>query len=1081
MDAINALRPQVDEWTLEADQKLLNALRGFSRSILESAVNVQNDIEELCFSVDTADVRLQNTVNELLLLSNTQFIENRVREDTGEDAERSGQAAEGARGGTNGTGSEAQTPDEIAQKQDLAIQLGMRALALFALDENDDDDAQESVKDIYNARPLPFIIGSRAFEENADVGLGPTVEARGYEAYSDEDRAYLKDRGSVISDVTSEGMASGDLHSPLSTSHSRGSASAERGAPSSRRASSFENGADHNASEMSFAERLSEALSEGVPSDDWRPSDRRRSSGRVKPSDNLASSAAGPADGGPPSGTRASSGGAMKSWDREGGLFSADPDDPHDLFGSLGDSVSQTGNSHRTSSEDTERAGGATSSAPPGTIQDQLASLIGGGASPAPERDGAGSRETRGRSVSARKVLADLLGPRDDEGGLFGAGDEDEALFGTGISAVEEEDRAAEAGATPRSTEAAHANLFADDDDGGIFAKVDRAARTSAATKPQAKAASLLGKPAKPRATKGGLANLFADDDDDDIFGKIDRAARTSAASKPQAKAASLFGDDPEDADYTAEATKPQLAPRANFASLFGDDGDTGGGLFGSSPSTAADAAPGTSAAPESKAAVVASLFGDDGKDREALFEEGAEGKACAGGAENGKVVGRGRDRAGDGLFSWDEDNDGGPSEAQDMAKKAKASKKNLVSLFGEDGELFGATKPAEAPPEREKKQQRRLFDDDDNDDDDDLFSASPKAIASAPPPRARAVPPPDTTSSPSLFDDGNADLPAPPRASAPLPPSKAEGSNPPKMSAPKNPAGSVAALRIKLALDPKALMPGAFPPRSRTASASSDVGDLPRRTSSDTAVDVSAAAGKATQRRKRQPTRKVFTPTAGTPYASAIVAEVPAMGNRGACAQDGDGRDVHTGSAQTAADSDNTHGGKAKGCAREGSAAGTSLFGDEQLSTDAVMVSHENAQGSALSGVVPAQPLLKSTAEAAREVDNGKAKVKGLFGSDDDEDDDDDFFVARVRRAKPRRQNAKARETSLFGDRESDDGGLFGDDVEPKAAKTTREAAASLFGDDDDGGDGGGGLLFGAVPATTSAEKRKLERGLFD
>lgn len=56
--------------------QLLQYLQMFSADMIAKTKTVQNDLDDLTFETNAADIKLQNTFNQLLLLSHTQFIEN---------------------------------------------------------------------------------------------------------------------------------------------------------------------------------------------------------------------------------------------------------------------------------------------------------------------------------------------------------------------------------------------------------------------------------------------------------------------------------------------------------------------------------------------------------------------------------------------------------------------------------------------------------------------------------------------------------------------------------------------------------------------------------------------------------------------------------------------------------------------------------------------------------------------------------------------------------------------------------------------------------------------------------------------
>ena len=63
-------------WTLSSDAKLQAYLSSFSTNLAQKTKALSEKIDDLSNDTDETEVRLRNTFNEFLLLSNTQFIEN---------------------------------------------------------------------------------------------------------------------------------------------------------------------------------------------------------------------------------------------------------------------------------------------------------------------------------------------------------------------------------------------------------------------------------------------------------------------------------------------------------------------------------------------------------------------------------------------------------------------------------------------------------------------------------------------------------------------------------------------------------------------------------------------------------------------------------------------------------------------------------------------------------------------------------------------------------------------------------------------------------------------------------------------
>lgn len=76
-----------DQWNLGHDAKLLQYLSTFSSNLSSKTKTLVGKIDDLSFQVSETDVRLRNTLNEFIMLANTQFIENRVYDDDEIDEE----------------------------------------------------------------------------------------------------------------------------------------------------------------------------------------------------------------------------------------------------------------------------------------------------------------------------------------------------------------------------------------------------------------------------------------------------------------------------------------------------------------------------------------------------------------------------------------------------------------------------------------------------------------------------------------------------------------------------------------------------------------------------------------------------------------------------------------------------------------------------------------------------------------------------------------------------------------------------------------------------------------------------------
>ncbi|MEE6518978.1 hypothetical protein FKM82_030343 [Ascaphus truei] len=72
-------------WSLGADAGLLNFLREFSQQTISRTHEIEKRLDGLIREAKATDCRLHNVFNDFLMLSNTQFIENRVYDEEVEE------------------------------------------------------------------------------------------------------------------------------------------------------------------------------------------------------------------------------------------------------------------------------------------------------------------------------------------------------------------------------------------------------------------------------------------------------------------------------------------------------------------------------------------------------------------------------------------------------------------------------------------------------------------------------------------------------------------------------------------------------------------------------------------------------------------------------------------------------------------------------------------------------------------------------------------------------------------------------------------------------------------------------------
>eukprot|EP00906_Rhabdomonas_costata_P022001 RCo031859 len=174
------------DWKLETDMKLLLYLEGFQDKLAARVAHTSAELSSLVAETGFAEVSLRNALNALIMLSNTQFVENRVAEP--DEASRDRRVPEEP------------PPRESLDELELAEAVHQRYVAAVAfakhtlddrarpldeslegarMDHNEDEDQEsdelsERCFGKYRRRRLPFVIGTREFFEDDFVGLKAT-------------------------------------------------------------------------------------------------------------------------------------------------------------------------------------------------------------------------------------------------------------------------------------------------------------------------------------------------------------------------------------------------------------------------------------------------------------------------------------------------------------------------------------------------------------------------------------------------------------------------------------------------------------------------------------------------------------------------------------------------------------------------------------------------------------------------------------------------------------------------------------------------------------------------------------------
>uniref|UniRef100_A0A8C1AQS0 WASH complex subunit 2C n=1 Tax=Cyprinus carpio carpio TaxID=630221 RepID=A0A8C1AQS0_CYPCA len=202
-------------WSLAADSGLFLFLQDFSQRMLSKTHEIEKQLDGLIQDTKATDSRLHTVFNDFLMLSNTQFIENRVYDEEVEDPAPKPETMEKH---PEQEKTREQKEAELIPKVQEAVNYGLKVLesAFEQLDikagnsDSEDEETLEKVepileaKDLYVDRPLPYLIGSQAFMDQEDVGLGDL---------SSDEMSIGSGRDSVIESDVEEGDEQSDEYS----------------------------------------------------------------------------------------------------------------------------------------------------------------------------------------------------------------------------------------------------------------------------------------------------------------------------------------------------------------------------------------------------------------------------------------------------------------------------------------------------------------------------------------------------------------------------------------------------------------------------------------------------------------------------------------------------------------------------------------------------------------------------------------------------------------------------------------------------------------------------------------------------
>uniref|UniRef100_H3CTE0 FAM21/CAPZIP domain-containing protein n=1 Tax=Tetraodon nigroviridis TaxID=99883 RepID=H3CTE0_TETNG len=209
---LEEMRQTSANWSLAADSGLFLFLQDFSQRMLSKTHEIEKQLDSLIRDTKATDSRLHSVFNDFLMLSNTQFIENRVYD---EEVEENVPKADGPEKQPEQEKTREQKEAELIPKMQEAVNYGLKVLdsAFEHLDikagnsDSEDEEVTDKVeailepKDLYVDRPLPYLIGSQAFMEQDDVGLGDL---------SSDEMSVDSDRDSVLESEDGKEVAQSD-------------------------------------------------------------------------------------------------------------------------------------------------------------------------------------------------------------------------------------------------------------------------------------------------------------------------------------------------------------------------------------------------------------------------------------------------------------------------------------------------------------------------------------------------------------------------------------------------------------------------------------------------------------------------------------------------------------------------------------------------------------------------------------------------------------------------------------------------------------------------------------------------------
>ncbi|KAK9401732.1 WASH complex subunit FAM21C [Crotalus adamanteus] len=179
--SLEEIRSRSQSWSLAADAGLLQFLQEFSQQTISRTHEIKKQMDRLIHETKSIDCRLHNVFNGFLMLSNMQFIENRVYDDEMDELISKTEGGDKLEQEKTREQKEADLIPKIQEAINFGLQVLDSAFEQLDIKAGNSDSEEETSerlelilepKDLYVDRPLPYLIGSQLFMEQDDVGLG---------------------------------------------------------------------------------------------------------------------------------------------------------------------------------------------------------------------------------------------------------------------------------------------------------------------------------------------------------------------------------------------------------------------------------------------------------------------------------------------------------------------------------------------------------------------------------------------------------------------------------------------------------------------------------------------------------------------------------------------------------------------------------------------------------------------------------------------------------------------------------------------------------------------------------------------